>query len=232
MNHFKTQRALMNTNSKHMANLLFFECLRLTFLYKIYETSGKASEYAKQTIIRPLSSSFTMRDTDIKAMLWYFDNTDKLINKTSNDDIFLNRVNVDNHKIIAFLRRIMQKQDVSMQTDVFLKGLQRDLMIDDPKLRAMLTLVLKWNTLKSSEMDLLVERIKNYGLLNLRRGYLTKVMNRYAQNRPRDEKKDDSKFTPMDVVMTALSGLTAKWAHDSRKKNQDAFSRFKDDSKK
>lgn len=235
MNHFRTYRSLMNHNSKHMANMLFFECLRLTFLYKVYETSSKASEYAKQSVIRPMSSAFSMRDTDIKGILVYFRDIENYPKKTKNDEIFLNRIEIDNQKIINYLRRMMIKQDIGSHSTILLKSLQRDLHIDDPKLRAMLTLVLKWDTLSSDDMKLLVERIKNYGLLHMRHSQLSKVMNQFVKQNPNygdDSEKKDNKITPMDVMLGALSGLAAKWAYDSRKKNQQSFSRLKDNNDK
>lgn len=232
MNHFRTQRALMNMNTRHMANMLFFECLRLTFFYKVYETSAQASDYAKATIVRPMSSDFSLRDTELKAMLLYFRDIKDYPRKTKNDEIFLNRIVVDNQKIFAYIRRMMNGSNIGHNSDIFLKSLQKDLHIDDPKLRAMLTLVLKWDTLSSSEMKLLVERMKNYGLLNMRHSTLSKVMTKFIKKHPNyikdDEDKKMQKPTVMDAIMLALSGSAAKWAHDSRKRNQQAFDRLKD----
>lgn len=231
MNHFRTYRALMNNNSKHMANLLFFELLRLTFMYKVYDLSASASEYAKQTIIRPMNSPFTMRDTEAKSLLRYFndvhDNDEKL---NKNDKIFLNQVNVDDYKILTYLRKMMNMSPLGTHADIMLKQLQKDLMVDDPKLRAMLTLVLKWETLTGNDMRLLVERIKNFGLLHLRHSKLTKEINKFTNEKSvyvKDE-EGNKKVTPMDVMMGLITGLSAKWSYDSRQRNKKSFERLAD----
>lgn len=232
MNHFRTYRSLMNNNSKHMANMLFFEVLRLTFMYKVYELSGTASEYAKQTIIRPMSSSFSMRDTEVKSFLRYFQDVydnDKL---SKNDKIFINQVKVDDFKIMTYLKKMMNLNPLGTHGTIMLRQLQKDLMVDDPKLRAMLTLVVKWESLTGKEMRTLVERIKNYGLLNLRHSQLTKAMNRFTNEKSvyvKDE-EDSKKMTPMDVMMGVMTGLAAKWSYESRAKNKKSFERLKDET--
>ena len=214
-----------------MANMLFFELLRLTFMYKVYDLSGKASNYAKDTIIRPLHSPYSMRDTEIKAFLKYFtdihDNEDVL---SKNDKIFLNQVDVDDFKIISYLRKMMNMNPLGTHADVMLKQFQRDLMVDDPKLRAMITLVVKWESLTGNEMKLLVERIKNYGLLHMRHSRLTKDINQFANKKSvyvKDENDKEKKVTPMDVMMGLVTGLAAKWSYDSRQQNKKSFDRLR-----
>lgn len=231
MNHFRTYRALMNNNSKHMANLLFFELLRLTFMYKVYDLSAIASEYSKQTIIRPMNSPFTLRDTEVKSLLRYFNDihdNDSVLSK--NDNIFLNQVNVDDYKILTYLRKMMNMSSLGTHADIMLKQLQKDLKVDDPKLRAMLTLVIKWETLTGNDMRLLVERIKNFGLLHLRHSKLTKEINKFANEKSVYVKDEDGnkKVTPMDVMLGLITGLSAKWSYDSRNKNKKSFERLKD----
>lgn len=214
-----------------MANLLFFEVLRLTFLYKVYETSSTASDYAKRTIVRPMSSPFSMRDTEIKGLLAYFQDINKNKNLSKNDQIFLNKIDIDVQMVFNYIRRMMNLQELGTISQVTLRHLQKDLAVDDPKLRAMLTLVVKWETLTGDEMRLLIERIKNYGLLHLRNSELTKVINRFAKDKKMSHKNDDRKITPMDVLLGLAAGMAAKGAHDSRARNAKSFSRLKSDTK-
>mgnify|MGYP003725030123 CR=1 FL=1 len=218
----------MNNNSKHMANLLFFEVLRLTFLYKVYDTSGKASDYAKETVIRPMNSGFSMRDTELKSLLLYFNDATSNPNLSKNDKIFLQRTTLDVGKVLTYCRKIMLLQPLGSQSHIVLKNMKQELNIDDPKLRAMLTLVLKWETLTGEEMRLLVERIKNYGLLHLRQSRLTKVVNSFTKDKsPYVKDENNNKLTPMDVMLGVMSGMAAKWSYDSRNNNNKSFEKLK-----
>lgn len=234
MNHFRTERALYNNTTKHMVNMLFFEILRLTFMYKVYDLAAHASDYSKRTVIRPMNVKFSMRDTDLKAMLKYFNDIESNKNLSKNDKIYLNRISIDNQRIFMYLRRMMTTRSLDNQDRILLQKLQKDMKVDDPKLRAMLTLVVKWESLTGEEMRLLVDRIKNYGLLHLRNSEMSKAMNKFSkQDSPyvNDEDKKDPRVTPMDVMMGAFTGMAAKWAHDSRARNKQSFSRLHDETK-
>lgn len=235
MNHFRTRKNIFNHTSKQMTEFLYFELLRLTVMYKVYESIDVATEYASRTIIRPLNMPFTLHDTDLKGILLYFDEVSKgSAELERRDQIMMNRVNINMREIYAYLRSIRQGHDISHRSKTFLGKMATGLMIDSPRLRAMATLVNKWQTLKSSEMKKLFDSIDKYGTLYMRKSYLTKHFHSLKNNSSRlfsDKEEKKSPVSAGDAIMGILSGLALKWSIDSRRKNKAAFDRLRSDTK-
>lgn len=234
MNHFRTKSNIVSHGARDMADLLYFELLRLTVLYRVYETSDVANEYARRTLQRPISAPFSMNDTDLKATLLYFYDLKHRDNVSKKDQILLNRIDVDISSIFNYIRKIQQGQDISTIMPNFLRKMQRSLSIDSPRLRAMKTLVEKWDTLKTKEMKVLLDKMDNYGTLYIRRGELTSEFRKLKKvERFMRKDKDDSKFGigAGDALLGLASGMALKWALQSRAKNKQSFSRLSNEPK-
>lgn len=234
MNHFRTKANIMSHGAKEMSELLYFELLRLTVMYRVYETSDVASEYAKRTLQRPLSMPFGMSDTDLKGIILYFYEMKQGAEIPQRDAILLNRVDVDIEYIFRYLRMIRTGQDISQMMRPFLGRLRRGLGIDSPRLRAMHTLVERWDSLKSKEMKILVDKMDKYGTLYLRRGELTlefRKLKKVDRLFGRGESDTKPKVSAGDVLLGLASGMALKWAVNSRRKNREAFSRLRQETK-
>lgn len=234
MNHFRTKANIMSQSAREMSELLYFELLRITVMYRVYETSDIAHDYATRTINRPLAMPFGMNDTDLKGILLYFYNLKKRTDIPKKDLILLNRIDVDIEYIFQYVRKIRSGQDISSTMGIFLRRMRRSLNIDSPQLRAMSTLVEKWDTLKSKEMKLLLDKMDKYGTLYIRRGELTSEFRKLKNvNRIVGKGKDEPKpkVTVGDALVGIASGMALKWALGSRAKNRKSFSRLSSDNK-
>ncbi len=233
MNHFRTRKNIFNHSAKEMTEFLYFEVLRLTVMYQIYETIDASVNYAKTTLNRPISIPFGMSDTDLKGILVYFDDvTSGKVSVSQRDQVMLNRVTVETRRIIEYLRKIRNGEDVTTMSAHVLEHLRRTLMIDSPKLRAMAALVSKWANLKSSEMKLLIDKIDHYGTLYLRHSMMTKEFRKLKKvDRLYQDETDKNKkinISAGDVLMGLASGMALKWSIDSRNKNRRSFDRLRD----
>lgn len=230
MNNFRTMRGLMNYDVKTMSEFLYFEIVRLIILYKIYDTAPYASDYAKRTVIRPFSVPFSMVDTDLKAILVYFNNIDGYRKLNKKESLFLSRLDVDVKNIMNFVKKIQHGMYVGGIEQNFLMKLERNLHLDSPKLRAMSILARRWDRLSSSDMLLLIDKMDNYGSLYLRHSELTRKIHKLKKEHEQmnnkdneDKEKKSGSLTLGDIFAGAASVGLAKYAYDSRKKTNDAW---------
>ena len=96
------------------------------------------------------------------------------------DKLLLNKVNVEQKRIRTFLKQIESGKINSGQAQAFFYRLEKNLAIQDPKLRAARRLVGEWDTLNTTQRQLAATQLTKYFRLNARRSDLNPIFTKYA----------------------------------------------------
>ena len=94
----------------------------------------------------------------------------------------MNKVRIDQLRIKRFLKQIEQGNVHSGQAQQFFYKLEKDLAIQDPKLRATRRLVQNWSDLSTQQQQLAATQIEKYYRINGMRSDVRPIFIKYAKS--------------------------------------------------
>ena len=178
---FKTRQQIDRAGASSVTNHLFVSLMSLYMMSNNYEYAPVAKEYANQTIRRGNFNSPAPSGSDLYQTIHTLLKPEGLL-KGDKDKLMMNKVNVDQIKIKRFLRQIEQGNVPSGQAQQFFYKLEKDLAIQDPKLRATRRLVQNWNDCTTQQQQLAATQIDKYFRMNGMRSDMRPIFTRYAKS--------------------------------------------------
>ena len=98
------------------------------------------------------------------------------------DKMLMNKVRVDMPRIKRFLNDVKRGNVSKGQAQQFFFKLERDLKIQDPKLRAARRLTQDWETLSSQQRQLVGTQLNRYYRMNARRSDMNPLFTNFAKD--------------------------------------------------
>ena len=179
---FRSKEQIAGAGARAITDHIFVNLLSLYAMSQDYNYAPVAKEYAKRT--RAPGSSFGRAapgGTDLYQSIFSALRSDSLLNKEK-DAMLMGKVNIDKPRINRFLQQIQQGTVTDAQAMQFFYKLERDLKIQDPKLRASRRLISNWNGLTTQQQQLSGTQLMRYYRLNGRRSDIMPLYSKFTKD--------------------------------------------------
>jgi hypothetical protein len=144
-----------------------------------YKYAPVAKEYARRTSMFSNWNKPSPSGTDLYQTI-HSTLKPKGLADSDADKLLLAKVNVEQKRVRMFLKQIESGKLNTGQAHTFFYRLEKNLAIQDPKLKAARRLVGEWDTLNTTQRQLAATQLTKYFRLNARRSDLNPIFTKYA----------------------------------------------------
>lgn len=178
---FKTRDQIAREGSRTMTDHLFVSLLALYAMSNDYNYAPVAAEYARKTgqlgnYNRPSPSG-----TDLYQTIYSLQRPDEMFSGDK-DEMLMGKVQVDTPKIKRFIDRLKTGNVTSQEASQFFFRLERQMKIQDPKLRAARRLIQDWPTLTTQQQQLASTQLMKHFRLHGRRSDIMPLFSKFAKD--------------------------------------------------
>lgn len=178
---FRSKDQIKREGSRNTADHLFATLMSLYTMSQDYKYAPVAKEYARRTMgfggfNRPSPSG-----SDLYQTLFTLKRGDSLFNK-ERDAMLMDKVRIPEPQIKRFLNQVKNGNVNPSQAQQFFFKLERDLKIQDPKLKATRRLVQNWPNLSSQQQALAGNQLQRYYRMFARRSDMAPLFTNYAKD--------------------------------------------------
>lgn len=158
---FKTKQQIAHEGADNITNHLFVSLMSLYMMSNSYDYSPVAKEYSRRTSNKGNFNMASPSGTDMYQTIHTLLKPNGLLGDEK-DKLLLSKIKVDHLRIKRFLKQIEQGKVPAGQAQQFFYKLEKDLAIQDPKLRATRRLVQNWNDLSTQQQQLAATQLNRY----------------------------------------------------------------------
>jgi hypothetical protein len=176
---YKTRQQISREGARSVTDHLFVSLLSLYTMSNDYDYAPVAKEYAKHTTRMGGFNSPSPSNTDLYQTIYTIGKPDGLLGNEK-DAMLLGKVKLDQTRIKQFLKKIELGNVTPGEAQAFFFKLERDLAIQDPKLRAARRLAQNWTSLTSAQQQLVATQINKYFRTDARRSDLFPLFGKFA----------------------------------------------------
>ena len=177
---FKTRDQISREGARTLSDHLFVSALSLVVMSNDYNYAPQAQTYAARTAQLGSFNRPSPGGTDLYQTIYSLQNPSFMTNPK--DKLLMNRITIDGPKISKFVKQMRSGNLSSQQARTFLFKLEKDLAIQDPKLRAARRLVQDWGSLTTAQQQLAASQIGRHFVLNAKRSDLAPMFHKYAKD--------------------------------------------------
>lgn len=199
---FKTRDQIAREGARGLTDHLFVSLLSLFAMSNDYKYAPVASAYAQRTSQMGNYNRPSPSGTDLYQTIYSLQRPNEMF-KGERDSMLMGKVNVDTNKIRRFVNGIKTGNVSSQQASQFFFKLERDLKIQDPKLRAARRLIQDWPTLTTQQQQLATTQLMKHFRLNGRRSDIMPLVGSFAK---------DNNLVISDKKKRTIAGTVAKGA--------------------
>lgn len=178
---FTTRSQIKKQGARVVADHLFVSLLSLYAMSNDFKYAPVATEYAKRTMANGGFNQAHPGGTDLYQTLYTIKKPGGILDGDA-DKMLLDKINMNDLKIKKFLRDVQSGKVNAGEAQSFFYRLERDLAIQDPKLKAARRLTQNWTTLSTQQQQLVVTQLSRYFKMNARRSDLHGVFNNFAKD--------------------------------------------------
>lgn len=179
---YKTRNQISREGARSITDHLFVSLMSLYAMSNDYKYAPVAKEYAKRTMATGGSfSKPSPSGTDLYQTLYTLNKPEGLVNSEA-DNLLLAKVRVNNVKIKKFMRDVQTGKITPGEAQAFFFKMEKDLAIQDPKLRAARRLTQNWNTLTTAQRQLVSTQLSRYYKMSARRSDMAPLFTQFAKD--------------------------------------------------
>jgi len=201
---FRSREQISREGARGLSDHLFVSLLSLYAMSNDYNYAPQAQKYAQQTTMRGGFNSPAPGGTDVYQTLYSLKHPE-LLSGNEKDTALMKKLKVNDKHIKRFLDQMRSGNINRGQAQAFFFKLERDLAIQDPKLRAARRLTQDWETLTTQQQQLVGSQLMKYYRTNARRSDLFPMFNGFAK----DNSLDISKEKKSSIKRAVLGGAAA-----------------------
>ncbi len=208
---FKTKAQLKGTGARNLTDHLFVGLMSLYAMSNDYKYAPVAQQYARRTGMYGGFNRPSPSGTDVYQTIFTLLKPEGLADSKA-DKLLLAKVQIDQPKMRQFLKMLETGKVNPGQAQAFFYKLEKNLAIQDPKLRAARRLVGDWGNLSTMQRQLASSQINKYYRLNARRSDLTPLFKKYSEENNLNIDGDKKKTIKQRIVRGAAAfaaGYTA-----------------------
>ena len=177
---FKTKHQLKGEGARNLTDHLFVGLMSLYAMSNDYKYAPIAKQYARRTAMYGGFARPSPSGTDVYQTLHALLKPEGFMDSNA-DKLLLAKVKLDQPKMRQFLKMLETGKVNPGQAQAFFYKLEKNLAIQDPKLRAARRLIGDWNNLSTMQRQLASSQINKYYRLNARRSDLTPLFKKYSE---------------------------------------------------
>lgn len=178
---FRSKNQIQKEGARSLADHLFVSMMSLYTMSQDYNYAPVAKEYAKRTTQLGNFNRPSPSGSDLYQTIFSLQQADSLL-PNEKDKLLMNKVNIRSNNIKLFLNKIKQGNVTPAQAQQFFFKLEKDLKIQDPKLRAARRLAQDWPSLTSTQQKLVGTQLNRYYRMNARRSDLMPLFSKYTKD--------------------------------------------------
>jgi hypothetical protein len=176
---FRTRDMIKAQGARSLTDHVFVSMMSLYAMANDYKYAPVAKEYARRTSMFSNWNKPSPSGTDLYQTIHSTLKPTGLADSEA-DKLLLAKVNVEQKRIRMFLKQIESGKINTGQAQAFFYRLEKNLAIQDPKLKAARRLVGEWDTLNTTQRQLAATQLTQYFRLNARRSDLNPIFTKYA----------------------------------------------------
>ena len=177
---FKTKHQLAGAGARSLTDHLFVGLMSLYAMSNDYKYAPVAKQYARRTGMYGGFSRPSPSGTDVYQTLHALLKPKGLVDSEA-DKLLLAKVKINQPKMRQFLKMLETGKVNSGQARSFFYKLEKNLAIQDPKLKAARRLVGDWNNLSTMQQQLAATQLNKHYRINARRSDLTPLFKNYSE---------------------------------------------------
>jgi len=201
---FRSRQQISKEGARSLTDHLFVSLMGLYAMSNDYNYAPAAQKYAQQTTMRGGFNSPAPGGTDVYQTIYSLKNPE-LLGSDPKDAALIKKLNVNDKQIKRFLDQMKSGNINSGQAQAFFFKLERDLAIQDPKLRAARRLTQNWGTLTSQQQQLVGSQLMKYYRSSARRSDLFPMFSGFAK----DNQLDIGKEKKLSIKKAIVGGAAA-----------------------
>ena len=178
---FRTRDQIAKQGARNLTDHLFVGLMSLYAMSNDYKYAPVAKEYAKRTAQFGNFNRPSPSGTDLYQTLYSIQRPEELM-PAERDKMLMNKVKVDMPRIKRFLNNVKRGNVSQSEAQQFFFKLERDLKIQDPKLRAARRLTQDWEKLSTQQRQLVGTQLNRYYRMNARRSDLNPLFSNFAKD--------------------------------------------------
>ena len=207
---FKTREQISREGARSLTDHLFVSLLSLYAMSNDYKYAPVAGEYAQRTVQRGNFNNPAPSGSDLYQTIFTLKRGDKMFNDPK-DSTLMKKVKVNDTQIKRFLQQLNSGNLNRSQVASFFYKMERDLKIQDPKLRAARRLVQDWENLNTQQRQLVGTQLNRYYRTSARRSDLNPIFGKFAKDNALVI-GDDKKKKIRNTVLALGAGIAAGYA--------------------
>lgn len=188
---FKTRDQIKKEGARSVTDHLFVSLLSLYTMSNDFRYAPVATEYAKKTMQNGGFNTPHPGGTDLYQTLFTIKKPNGILDGAA-DSALLDKVRLNDVHIKKFLRDVSNGKTTPGAAQAFFFRLERELAIQDPKLRAARRLAQNWTTLSTSQQQLVATQLSRYYKVHAKRSDLNALFTNFAKDSGLEV--DDSKL--------------------------------------
>ncbi len=177
---FRSKAQISSEGARNTTDHLFASLMSVYAMSQDYKYAPVAKEYARRTMQYGNFNNPSPGGSDLYQTMHVL-KKGNLFNK-ERDSMLMGKVRIDEPRIKRFLLQMKQGTVNPSQAQQFFFKLERDLKIQDPKLKATRRLVQNWNNLSTQQRQLSGNQLNRYYKLNARRSDLAPLFGKFAKD--------------------------------------------------
>ena len=178
---FRSKEQLKREGARNTSDHLFASLLSLYAMSQDYKYAPVAKEYARRTMSMGSFNNPSPGGSDLYQTIFTLKRGDTYFGR-ERDTMLMDKVRIDEPRIKRFLNQMKRGDVNSQQAQQFFFKLERDLKIQDPKLKATRRLVQNWNNLGTQQRKLAGNQLGRYYQMNARRSDLMPLYTSFAKD--------------------------------------------------
>lgn len=178
---FKTRNQISSEGARSISDHIFVSILSLYIMSTDYQFNPVAVKYAARTNMYGAYNRPSPSGTDLYQAL-YSVQRPELFKGQAKDDLLMDKIRVEPQKIKKLLDQIKHNRVNSSTVSSELYRLERNLKIQDPKLRAARRLAQNWEQLNTSQRQLVATQINRYFMMNAMRSDIYPLFSKFAKS--------------------------------------------------
>jgi len=198
---FRGKSQIAGEGARSISDHTFVSLMSLYTMSQDYDYAPVAKEYAKRTRALGNFNNPSPGGTDLYQSIFSLQRPELMPGDKS--QLLMNKVNVDTPRIKRFLDKIRTGTASNSDAQQFFFKLERDLKIQDPKLKAARRLVQNWDNLGTQQRQLVGSQLMRYYRMDARRSDLMPLFAKYSKDANLELNNDEKKSIAQRVARGA-----------------------------
>ena len=179
---FRTRNQIASVGARGLTDHLFVSLMSLYAMSNDYNYAPVAKAYAQRTSAMGSFNRPSPSSPDLYQTIFSIQRPGEMFTD-ERDTMLMGKVRIDTPKIKQFLQKIKTGNMTPATAQQFFFKLEKDLKIQDPKLRAARRLTQDWTKLSTQQQQLVTTQLMRYFRMSARRSDLMPLYAKFAKEK-------------------------------------------------